>query len=278
MKPLQIGVCSWSLDRNDLRAALRIAKEQLGLSLLQAGFFGAGIPSEDEDARIVEFVAESGVEISATCAGFEGEDYSSIASIRATGGYAPDQFFEERLEKTRRVRDLTAKLGVHVFTVHVGFIPEDAAEPTCATMLDRVGRVADVLAEKDITLTLETGQESAEALAGFIADLRRENVKINFDPGNMILYGVGEPADALRHLRPHVAHVHVKDATWSKNPGTEWGTEALAGNGDADIPRVISKLRSGGYAGPLIIEREIHRGGGIADLRESIEFLESMGL
>jgi sugar phosphate isomerase/epimerase len=177
-----------------------------------------------------------------------------------------------------RVRDLTARLGVGMFTVHVGFIPEEPGDPKYAVMLERVGRVADALGEKGIMLTLETGQETAETLARFLGDLKRDNVRINFDPGNMILYGVGEPVEALGLLRPHVAHVHVKDATWSKQPGTEWGTEVLAGDGDADIPRVISKLRAGGYAGPLIIEREVHRAGGIDALKESVRFLESMGL
>lgn len=278
MKPLQIGVCTWSLNREDVREAVTAARDQLGLSLVQVGFFGEGIPTESEDAGIADFLASSGVEVSATCAGFEGEDYSSIAAIRETGGYAPDATFEERFAKTCRVRDLTAKLGVGMFTVHVGFIPEDRSEAKYAVMLERVGRVADALGERGITLTMETGQESAETLACFLGDLRRGNVRVNFDPGNMILYGVGEPVEALSALRDRVAHVHVKDALWAKRPGVEWGTEVMPGDGDADIPRVISKLRAGGYGGPLVIEREIQRAGGLGELKEAVSFLASMGL
>jgi len=278
MKPLQIGVCTWSLNRHDVREAVTMAREQLGLSLVQVGFFGPGIPAESDDAGLVEFLAASGVEVSATCAGFEGEDYSSIASIRETGGYAPDRTFGARFEKTCRMGDLTAKLGVGLFTVHVGFIPEDPADPKYAVMLERIGRVADALAERNLTLTMETGQESAATLAGFLAELRRDNVRINFDPGNMILYGVGQPVEALAKLGPHVVHLHVKDALWSSNPGAEWGREVLAGDGDADLPRVISRLRAGGYHGPLVIEREIERAGGLGDLKETIRYLESMGL
>ena len=278
MKPLQIGVCTWSLNRDDVREAVTTAREKLGLSLVQVGFFGDGIPAESEDAGIVDFLASSGVEVSATCAGFEGENYSSIAAIRETGGYAPDATFEERFVKTCRMRDLTARLGVGMFTVHVGFIPEDRADAKYAVMLERVGRVADALRERNITLTMETGQESAETLARFLGDLRRENVRINFDPGNMILYGVGEPVEALSLLRTRVGHVHVKDALWAKRPGVEWGMEVMPGDGDADIPQVISKLRASGYGGPLVIEREVQRAGGLGELKEAVGFLSSMGL
>ena len=278
MTPPQIGICTWSLNRDDVRDAVTVARDKLGLSLVQVGFFGPGIPDESADAGLVDYLAASGVRVSATCAGFEGEDYSSIASIRRTGGYAPDQTFGDRFEKTCRMGALTARLGVGLFTVHVGFIPEDPADPKYAVMLERVGRVADTLAGQNVTLTMETGQETAATLARFLADLGRENVKINFDPGNMILYGVGQPVEALGLLRPHVVHVHVKDALCSGDPSVEWGTEVLPGDGDADIPRVISKLRAGGYTRPLIIEREVKRAGGLDDLQDTIRFLRSLGV
>jgi sugar phosphate isomerase/epimerase len=276
MEPLQIGITSWSLARNDLFEALRVATEGLHLSGMQAGFFNDGIPDEGDDARIIEAVRRSGIELTGTCAGFAGEDYSTIAVIAATGGYAPDATFEERFAQTLRMRDLSSRLGVSLFTVHVGFVPEDPEEPKYRVMLERVGRVADALAAKSIVLAMETGQETAETMARFVGDLGRENVRINFDPGNMILYGVGEPVEALRHLGQHVAHVHVKDATWSASPGAQWGTEVMPGTGDADIPRVISKLRSGGYRGPLVIEREMGRAGGLGELRDTVRFLSSL--
>ena len=176
------------------------------------------------------------------------------------------------------MRDLTAGIGAKLFTVHVGPVPADASDAKYATLLDRVGRVADALGEKGVTLAMETGQESAETMAGFVGDLSRENVKISFDPGNLILYGAGDPVEAVSKLRGQVAQVHIKDATGSSQPGVEWGTEVPLGSGEAEVPRVISKLRAGGYAGALIMEREAGRGGSLSDLREAIEYLETMGL
>ena len=50
------------------------------------------------------------------------------------------------------------------------------------------------------TLHLETGQETADGLLQFLADVQRDNLFVNFDPANMILYGTGEPIEALQKI------------------------------------------------------------------------------
>ena len=106
-------------------------------------------------------------------------------------------------------------------------------------------------------LHLETGQETAEGLLQFISDVDRDNLFVNFDPANMILYGTGEPIEALEKIGPFVKSVHCKDATWSENPGIDWGEEKPLGEGQVDMHRYLSALKSIGYRGPLTIEREI---------------------
>ena len=104
---------------------------------------------------------------------------------------------------------------------------------------------------------LETGQEPADALLRFIADVERDNLFINFDPANMILYGSGEPIEALEKVGRYVHSVHCKDATWAKHPGQEWGSEVPLGEGDVGMERYLRTLDKLGYTGPLTIEREI---------------------
>ena len=91
----------------------------------------------------------------------------------------------------------------------------------------------------------------------------------------MILYGVGEPIEAVQLLRDKIVHVHMKDATWSSTPGDDWGEEVVLGTGEADIPRIVSKLRSNGYAGPLVIEREAGDNR-IGDIKEAINLLRDL--
>jgi sugar phosphate isomerase/epimerase len=103
---------------------------------------------------------------------------------------------------------------------------------------------------------METGQEKAEELLEFLHDLQRDNVFINFDPANMILYGAGEPIAAIKTLGQFIRHVHVKDATPSNKPGEEWGAEVPFGTGQVGAARFLQALKGTGYTGPLCIERE----------------------
>ncbi len=141
-------------------------------------------------------------------------------------------------------------------TTHVGFIPPPGETELHATMLARIHELADQFSGLGIDLLMETGQEPAAELLGFLTDLGVANVHINFDPANMILYGAGDPIEAIRLLGSHIRHVHVKDATPSPRPGVEWGAEVPFGAGQVGPERFLSALRDIGYRGPLAIERE----------------------
>jgi L-ribulose-5-phosphate 3-epimerase len=272
MQPLQIGVCSWSLAIPDLERTLATVRTDLGLGVVHLGFFDDSYQKRDQ---VIKIVQASGVEVSATCVGFAGEDYATIQRIAATGGYLPDGDWENRRAKTVDVADLTRELGVKQLSTHVGFVPHDKRNPGYGVMVDRVKAAADILGERGLTLLMETGQEPAEALLAFMAAVGRPNLAVNFDPANMILYGVGSPADAVGLLKGRIGHAHMKDANASAKPGTDWGEEVVLGTGQADIPRIVSKLRAQGYTGPLVIEREAGNQR-LADIKEAVRLLKSL--
>ena len=120
-------------------------------------------------------------------------------------------------------------------------------------------------------------EESASELLQFLNDVQPRNLAVNFDPANMILYGAGDPVDAVKTLGRHIRHVHIKDAIASNQPGTNWGEEVPFGTGEVPVDEFLVTLREVGYAGPLVIEREAgnDRVGDIAfaieTLRRSIE-------
>jgi len=275
MNPFDIGVCSWSLKQPDLAGACKVAVEQLGLKLVQIGFFDTSVADEANDDAVLAAVNDNGIEVSATCIGYATEDYSTIAQIAKTGGYLPDEYWDERFSLTKRVGDITVKLGAKMLMTHIGFVPHDKASAGYVTMVDRLKQVTDALGEKDIVLAMETGQEPPDALLDFIGDVGRDNIRVNFDPANMILYGVGKPTEAVDVLKDHIAHVHAKDATWSDSPGEAWGEEVVLGTGEADIPQIVAKLKSYGYAGPLVIEREAGETR-IDDVRAGIDLLRPL--
>ena len=121
-----------------------------------------------------------------------------------------------------------------------------------------VRRVCDYAAKHNQTFALETGQEPAQVLLGFFQDVDRPNLRINFDPANLIMYGTDDPIKAIGLLAPHVVSVHAKDGEWpDKSVPGALGIEKQIGQGAVGMDRFIAKLKEVGYKGTLNIEREI---------------------
>ncbi len=275
MEPLSIGVCSWSIDRKDPIASIRAAATECGARVVHLGFFDEETLAAAHAEEIREVCADCKVEISATFAAFSGEVYKSIETVAQTGGYMPDELFEQRLDFTRRVAELSVALAVPELTIHVGTVPDDGQSGAFVKLSERCRQAATLCQERGLTLSLETGRESAEVLLQFIDGLECENVAVNFDPGNLVIYGTDDPVKAVTMLRGRISHAHLKDADPSDQPGITFGTEVTLGSGQANIARVVSKLRSGGYQGPLIVERTSGRGDP-GTLNDSIDYLSSL--
>jgi sugar phosphate isomerase/epimerase len=198
---------------------------------------------------------QHGIEIVSGMFGCVGEDYTTLESIRLTGGIAPNATWQANRRNIRASAALAKQLGLRMVTFHAGFLPHEESDPNFAQMLNRLGQVADLFEAEEIALGLETGQETAPVLLQLLEKLKRPNVGVNFDPANMILYGKGDPVEALRLLGPRIRQVHIKDARQTKVPGT-WGEEVPVGTGDVDWPAFFTALDELGFEGNLVIERE----------------------
>jgi sugar phosphate isomerase/epimerase len=211
-------------------------------------------------------------------AGYNGESYADIPTVERTVGWIPPSTRAEREQRTYQISDFAAALGVGSIALHVGFVPEDKSDANYVAVRDMVRRVADYAARHQQTFALETGQEPAPILLKFFQDVDRPNLRINFDPANLILYGSGEPIEALGLLAKHVVTVHCKDGNWppKDQPGA-LGTEMALGQGSVGIDRFIAKLKEVGYRGPLTIEREIEdQNQKLQDIKMAIGLLERL--
>jgi sugar phosphate isomerase/epimerase len=157
----------------------------------------------------------------------------------------------------KEIADFARLLDVDVVALHLGFVPHERSGPLYRDVLAVTRDLCDHCANLRQALHLETGQETADALVDIIRDVQRDNLFENFDPANMILYGSGEPIEALEKVGRYVRSVHCKDACWAARPGEEWGTEVPLGEGQVGMERYLRTLDSIGYTGPLTIEREI---------------------
>ena len=199
------------------------------------------------------------LDITITCvfAGFEGESYADIPTTQRTVGLVPAETRAARLAELKEISDFTRLLQVDTVGLHVGFVPHDSESSDYAQVVEVVREVCDHCTGNGQALHLETGQEPADALLKFLKKIDRNNLFINFDPANMILYGCGKPIEALEIVGEYVRSIHCKDGRWSDRPGETWGEEVPLGEGDVDFNRFLLTLIHLGYEGPLTIEREI---------------------
>jgi sugar phosphate isomerase/epimerase len=219
-----------------------------------------------------ELCAGNGITLVSGMFGTAGEDYSTLESIRRTGGVVPDATWPENWRNIQAAADIAERLGLKLVTFHAGFLPREPGDPGFQTLLQRLTLIADLFAVRGIDLGLETGQETAETLGAFLQKLGRPNVGVNFDPANMILYDKGDPIAALQALGPWLKQCHVKDAVKTRTPGV-WGGEVPVGAGGVDWRAFLRTLDKLHFQGNLAIEREAGEQRA-ADIRAAREFLE----
>jgi sugar phosphate isomerase/epimerase len=244
-----VSVCTWSMQ-NDLDCIDALMKN-------------AGIGHVHLDLRPVcidgvkdflQNVRRRNWSVSAAMIGFPQEDYTTLDTIRTTGGIVPEDCWPKNQDCFLNAIDTAAQLGVAFLSAHIGFI-DHTKKDEYKKLLGRIRSLADAAAQKKVMILMETGQETAAELKHCLTDLNHPAVGINFDPANMILYGKGNPIEAVRILAPWIRHVHIKDAIASQTPG-QWGSEVVWGTGQVDPDAFLTALKDIGYKGALAIERE----------------------
>jgi sugar phosphate isomerase/epimerase len=271
----RLAVCSWSMQPTSAEdfftklAATGLTRTQIALDPIR----------ENAKAAWTDFTAlcaKRGVTCVSGMISTVGEDYTTLESIRRTGGVVPDATWPETWKNIQADAELAQKMGLPLVTFHAGFLPHEESAPAFSKLLARLRQIADLFASKQIQVGLETGQETADTMAAFLKKLDRANVGVNFDPANMILYDKGDPVAALRTLGPWVRQCHMKDAVRTKTPGT-WGEEVRLGTGQVDWKGFFRVLDAAGFKGNLNIEREAGSQR-VADIRAAREYLEKLAL
>lgn len=269
----RLGVCSWSLRPSSARELVARMREcALGAVQLALDPIRTGEWEEDETRRELD---RAGIRVLSGMMTTIGEDYSTLETIRETGGIRPDRHWEVNLANARAIAAIAKRMGLRLVTFHAGFLPHGAGAAESrerATMLSRLRTLADVFAERGVKLGLETGQESAGTLLSALGELRHASVGVNFDPANMILYGMGDPVASLRALARHVVQIHLKDAMATNTPGT-WGAEVPVGDGAVDWSAFFGVVKSERLGVDLVLEREAGESR-VADVRRGRERAE----
>lgn len=244
-----IGICNWSL-RMDINSVIKVMND-LDVEHVH---LAVGPAMEEGGELYLRVAKEHQWTITATMIDFPQEDYSTLESIRKTGGIMPDSQWPKNRERFIQATEITKDLGSEYITMHAGFLEHE--DPALLNKFyQRVNFLADEAKKKDLTLLLETGQETGEEMRRFMEEINHPYLGINFDPANIILYDKGDPIDALKVLAPYVKHVHIKDAMYTDATGT-WGAEVPWGEGQVGHQRFLNALGEIEYSGALAVERE----------------------
>ena len=126
-----------------------------------------------------------------------------------------------------------------------------------------------------VNFLFETGQETPVTLLRVIEEIGMDNVGINMDTANLILYGKANSADAITVFGKYVMDTHIKDGFYPID-GKNLGEEVKVGEGLANIPEVVKRLNEVGYTGNYIIEREIKGDQQTKDILDTKIYLEKI--
>jgi sugar phosphate isomerase/epimerase len=267
-----VGVCSWSLRVGSVADLVgRVRETGLGAVQLALDPVRIGEMGLEDVGRGLD---RADITVLSGMIGMEGEDYTTLESIRRTGGVVPDATWPVNLARTTESARIAGALGIRLVTFHAGFVPHDNRDPRHAVLLDRLRRMADTFAEAGVRLALETGQETAPTMLGLVRALEAHDIGVNFDPANMILYGMGDPIAALGTLAPYVRQVHIKDAIAASEAG-QWGMEVPVGEGDVDWGAFFNTLEAHRIRPNLVIEREAGERR-VEDVLSAIDFVKGV--
>jgi len=216
-----------------------------------------------------------GIEISTLWAGLPGTNTWNFTEGPPTIGLVPPETREMRIHALEQASNFAKTIGVDAVTTHVGFIPEWPGDYLYQDTVEALKHISQYCKSNNQHFCFETGQETPITLLRTIQDVGMNNLGINLDPANLLMYGKANPVDALDIIGEYVRNVHAKDGEYPVD-GRDLGVEKPLGEGRVNFPVLVAKLKSLGYTGPLTIEREISGEEQIADIRTAIKILEPL--
>jgi len=228
--------------------------------------------SEKLAEKVKADAKSSGVHITAFWAGWTGPAVWNMVDGPGTLGLIPAAYRYHRIRELTKAGEFAQKIGVPAIITHLGFIPENPLDPLFREVVIAVRTVALELEKRQVGFWFETGQETPLTLLRLIKEVGTPNLGINLDPANLILYGKGNPLDALDVFGKYVRNIHAKDALCPTDP-SQIGQEVKVGQGRVRFPEFIRKLKEIKFKGEFIIEREVSGEQQARDILETVKYL-----
>lgn len=275
MKNYPIGVLISFREGTDIEAEFQKAKD-MGLESCQLCTWDVSLFGKREKAEYIRETAEKmDFKISALWAGWTGPCEWNFTGGPSTIGLVPEAYRFQRIQELKAASDFAQWLGVKNVITHVGFLPENPDHPDFNGTVAALRWLCRQMKARGQYFLFETGQETPVTMLRTIQAIGTDNLGINFDTANLILYGKANTLDALDVFGQYVMDTHIKDGLYPTD-GMALGKQVQVGEGKANVPAVIKKLHELGYTGPMTIEREISGEQQAKDIAETRDMLKEI--
>jgi len=248
---------------------------ELGLACCQLVSWKPTLWTADRALATKDESAETGVRMTSFWAGWPGPKVWDFMEGPSTLGIVPREYRRQRVHVLKRAGEFARHLGVPAVITHLGFIPENPSDPLFGQVVAAVREIAEDLQSQGLEFWFETGQETPVTMLRLIEAVGTQNLGVNLDPANLILYGKANPIDALDILGPLVRNIHAKDGFYPTEP-MSLGREVKVGKGRVRFPELLRRLEEMGFGGEFIIEREISGEEQARDIRDTAGYLDGL--
>ena len=271
---MKIGTCVSFDAMEGMEKKLEMLQKN-GFEACQLLAWNPAVWTAENALRLKELLSEYGICVSAFWCGWEGPKVWDFYDGQLTLGLVPPEYRCMRIQNLCDGADFAHLMGIQDVVTHMGFIPENPNDPNFGSFCVAVRTVAEHLKKNGQFLLFETGQETPVTLLRCFERVDMDNLGVNLDTANLILYGKANPVDALDVFGNYVRNLHAKDGLYPVN-GHDLGKEVPIGEGRVDFPSLFQKLHELGYDSHVTIEREIDGSQQLADILKARDYLQSV--
>ncbi len=271
---MKIGICVNFTDIESMSKKLKDVRDN-GFETCQLLCWRPDLWTKENADTLNALLAQHGVTPSAFWCGWEGPTVWDFYDGQLTLGLVPPEFRATRIKNLCDGADFAKLLGITDVITHMGFIPENPNDPQFAPFCVAVRTVAQHLQRNGQYLLFETGQETPVTMLRCFEKVGTDNLGVNLDTANLIMYGRANPVDALDVFGKYVRNLHAKDGCYPTN-GHDLGRETRIGDGKVDFRALFEKLHELGYDSHVTIEREIEGEQQLADIVYARDYLHNI--
>ena len=271
---MKIGTCVHFNTIDEMPAKLEVLRRN-GFTSCQLMCWDMNCFTDEYAAQLKSLLEDYGVTPSAFWCGWGGPQVWDFYDGQLTLGLVPTEYRAMRVQQLCEGADFAKKLGITDVVTHMGFIPENPNDPNFASFCVAVRTVAQHLKDNGQNLLFETGQETPTTMLRCFEKVGTDNLFVNLDTANLILYGRANPVDALAVFGKFVRNIHAKDGCYPTN-GHSLGEEKRLGEGMVDFRALFTKLRALGYNSHVTIEREIEGDQQLEDVLYARDYLKNI--